>query len=48
MLSDGDLENLSHALQGCARLPAYFPPLLVGEGSGASLAYAMPAQAPTC
>ncbi len=46
VLPDGDLENLSHFLQGYARLPAYFPPLLVGEGSGGTLAYAMLAQAP--
>jgi type IV secretory pathway VirJ component len=46
MLPDGDLENLSHFLQGYARLPAYFPPLLVGQGTGGTLAYAMLAQAP--
>ena len=46
LLPDGDLENLSHFLQGYARLPAYFPPLLVGEGQGSVLAYAMLAQAP--
>ncbi|WP_066272324.1 virulence factor family protein [Hydrogenophaga palleronii] len=46
LLPDGDLENLSHFLQGYARLPAYFPPLLVGEGLGGTLAYAMLAQAP--
>lgn len=43
---DGDLENLSHYLQGYARLPTYFAPLLVGYSSGATLAYAMLAQAP--
>lgn len=46
LLPDGDLENLSHFLQGYARLPAYFPPLLVGEAVGGTLAYAMLAQAP--
>lgn len=46
LLPDGDLENLSHFLQGYARLPAYFAPLLVGEGQGGALAYAMLAQAP--
>lgn len=46
LLPDGDLENLSHFLQGYARLPAYFPPLLVGPGLGGTLAYAMLAQAP--
>jgi type IV secretory pathway VirJ component len=43
---DGDLENLSHYVQGYARLPTYHTPLLVGYSSGASLAYAMVAQAP--
>ena len=43
---DGDLENLSHYLQGYARLPTYHTPLLVGYSSGATLAYAMVAQAP--
>jgi len=43
---DGDLENLSHYIQGYARLPTYHTPLLVGYSSGASLAYAMNAQAP--
>jgi type IV secretory pathway VirJ component len=44
---DGDLENLSHYLQGYARLPTYFAPVLVGYSSGATLAYAMLAQAPS-
>ncbi len=44
--ADGDLENLSHYLQGYARLPTYHTPLLVGYSAGASLAYAMIAQAP--
>ena len=43
---DGDLENLSHYLQGFALLPTYHTPLLVGYSSGASLAYAVGAQAP--
>ena len=43
---DGDLENLSHWIQGYARLPTYFAPLLVGYGPGAGLAYAALAQAP--
>jgi type IV secretory pathway VirJ component len=43
---DGDLENLSHYIQGYARLPTYHTPLLVGYSSGATLAYAMLAQAP--
>ncbi|MBO9717036.1 MAG: virulence factor family protein [Pseudoxanthomonas sp.] len=41
VLPTGDLENLSHYLQGYAQLPTYRPPLLVGEGSGGALAYAM-------
>ena len=44
---DGDLENLSHYIQGYARLPTYHTPLLIGYSSGASLAYAMEAQAPS-
>jgi type IV secretory pathway VirJ component len=43
---DGDLENLSHYLQGYARLPTYHTPLLAGYSEGAGLAYAMIAQAP--
>jgi type IV secretory pathway VirJ component len=43
---DGDLENLSHFIQGYSRLPTYLTPLLVGYSSGATLAYAMLAQAP--
>jgi len=42
---DGDLENLSHWLQGYARLPDYRPPVLVGRGDGAAIVYAMAAQA---
>jgi type IV secretory pathway VirJ component len=44
---DGDLENLSHYLQGYAMLSTYHTPLLVGYSSGATLAYAMIAQAPS-
>ncbi|MDR2871214.1 MAG: cutinase family protein [Xanthomonadaceae bacterium] len=43
---DGDLENLSHYLQGYAQLPTYYTPWLIGYGTGAALAYAMIAQAP--
>ena len=43
---DGDLENLSHFLQAYYRLPSYEPAVLVGYGSGATLSYAMLAQAP--
>lgn len=43
---DGDLENLSHYVQAYYRLPTYLTPLLVGYSSGATMAYAMIAQAP--
>ena len=43
---DGDLENLSHFLQAYYRLPSYEPSVLVGYGAGATLSYAMLAQAP--
>lgn len=43
---DGDLENLSHFVQGYARLPTYRRPLLAGQGEGGALAYALVAQAP--
>ena len=43
---DGDLENLSHFLQGYARLDSYHLPIVVGYSSGATLAYAVVAQAP--
>jgi type IV secretory pathway VirJ component len=43
---DGDLENLSHWVQAYYKLPTYFTPLLVGYSSGATLVYAMIAQAP--
>ena len=46
VVPEGDVENLSRFLQGYARLPAYYPPLAVGVGSGGALAYAMAAQAP--
>lgn len=43
---DGDLENLSHYVQAYYRLPTYLTPVLVGYSAGASLAYAVVAQAP--
>jgi type IV secretory pathway VirJ component len=43
---DGDLENLSRYVQAYYRLPAYITPILVGYSTGATLAYAMIAQAP--
>ncbi|SER21315.1 Type IV secretory pathway, VirJ component [Solimonas aquatica] len=42
--ASGDLENLSRYVQAYYRLPTYYPPILVGEGLGANLAYAMNAQ----
>jgi type IV secretory pathway VirJ component len=43
---DGDLENLSHFVQAYYRLPTYLSPILAGYGTGATLSYAMLAQAP--
>ena len=43
---DGDLENLSHFIQAYYKLNSYYRPVLVGYSSGASLSYAMLAQAP--
>src|SRR6267378_256213 len=43
---DGDLENLSHFVQAYFHTATYLSPILVGVSSGASLAYAMLAQAP--
>jgi type IV secretory pathway VirJ component len=43
---DGDLENLSHYLQGYAQLDTYYTPMLAGYSSGATFAYAMLAQSP--
>lgn len=44
---DGDLENLSHFIQAYVKLPAYHSPVIVGYSSGATLSYAMLAQAPS-
>jgi len=44
---DGDFENLSHHLQAFYKLPTYLAPIIAGQGSGASLAYALVAQAPS-
>jgi type IV secretory pathway VirJ component len=46
VLPDGDLENLSHYIQAYYHLPTYLTPVLVGYSAGASLAYAVAAQAP--
>ena len=43
---DGDLENLSHFVQAYFHNVTYLPPMLVGLDSGATLAYAVLAQAP--
>ncbi|HEY4210915.1 MAG TPA: AcvB/VirJ family lysyl-phosphatidylglycerol hydrolase [Steroidobacteraceae bacterium] len=43
---DGDLENLSHFVQAYYHLPTYFQPILIGHSAGASMVYAMLAQAP--
>jgi type IV secretory pathway VirJ component len=43
---DGDLENLSHFVQAYFHSPTYHSPVLVGVSSGATLAYAVLAQAP--
>ena len=43
---DGDLENLSHFVQAYFHNSSYVAPLLVGVGSGGSMAYAVLAQAP--
>ncbi len=43
---DGDLENLSRFVQAYYKLPTYFTPILIGHSAGASMAYAMLAQAP--
>jgi len=43
---DGDLENLSRYIQAYYKLPTYFTPILIGHSAGASMAYAMLAQAP--
>ena len=46
IFADGDLENLSHFLQAYYHLPTYLTPFLIGNGSGASLAYATLVQSP--
>jgi type IV secretory pathway VirJ component len=43
---DGDLENLSHYLQAKEGIKHYIEPTVVGYSSGATLAYALLAQAP--
>src|SRR4051812_3670623 len=41
-----DLETLAHFAEQKLALPRYIPPLLVGDATGATLAYATLAQAP--
>jgi type IV secretory pathway VirJ component len=43
---DGDLENLSHFVQAYFHVPTYLAPILAGVASGATMAYAVLAQAP--
>jgi type IV secretory pathway VirJ component len=47
LFPDGDLENLSHFVQAYFHVPTYLTPMLVGVASGAPMAYAMLAQAPS-
>ena len=47
LFADGDLENLSHFVQAYFHTPTYLTPMLVGVSSGAAMAYAMLAQAPS-
>ena len=46
VFSSGDVENFSRYLQAFYHVPTYMQPLLVGDGEGAALAYAVAAQAP--
>jgi type IV secretory pathway VirJ component len=43
---DGDLENLSHFVQAYFHHATYLAPILVGDASGGTMAYAVLAQAP--
>jgi len=47
LFTSGDVENLSRFVQAYFKVPGYFPPILVGEGNGAALAYMLNAQAAT-
>jgi type IV secretory pathway VirJ component len=47
LFPDGDLENLSHFVQAYFHVPTYLTPMLVGVSSGAAMAYAVLAQAPS-
>lgn len=46
VFSSGDVENFSRYLQAYLHVPTYRLPLLVGDGGGSALAYAVAAQAP--
>lgn len=46
LFADGDFENLSRFIQASAKVPGYFPPILIGAGRGATLAYMLDAQGP--
>ncbi|HSI60227.1 MAG TPA: AcvB/VirJ family lysyl-phosphatidylglycerol hydrolase [Ideonella sp.] len=43
--ADGALENLAHHVQAFYKLPTYSPAIVVGQGQGSAMAYAMLAQA---
>ncbi|WP_043113840.1 virulence factor family protein [Solimonas soli] len=45
LYTSGDVENLSRFVQAYYKVPGYFPPILIGEGTGAALAYLLDAQA---
>lgn len=44
--AEGDFDNLAHVLQARYALPTYHPPVLAGQGEGASFAYATAVTAP--
>jgi len=46
VFGSGDVENFSRYVQAYLHIPTYRLPLLVGDGEGAALAYAVAAQAP--
>lgn len=46
LFADGDFENLSRFIQAAEKVPGYFPPILIGAGRGATLAYMLDAQGP--
>ena len=46
VFSSGDVDNFSRYLQAYLHVATYHLPLLVGDGEGAALAYAVAAQAP--